>query len=194
MSEITLRRANKLRVKIELRIHELRRDLGNFNVAVSLFSPDPTAKLTERQEKISLLLGRFVAVNTALGELREQIARINVLSGVSGLLTQKATMERFRDVYRQLSGAEPTPSQEEILTLLDARKKNFQNSTAAYLSHEDVVFSVIRKDVIESATSAFEQLVADIASNEDKVEQLNATSRITLPPATEAILQSEKLI
>lgn len=194
MSEITLRRANKLRVKVEARVQEIRREFGNTNISINLFSSNASGKVTERQNKIAVAIGRFVALNTVLGELREQIAQKNVQSGVSAILAQKATMERLRDMYRQLSGTEPAPNQDEMSSLIEARKKNFENSAAGYGSHDEVQFSVLQKDVIDSATDVYEQLVADISSAEDKIEQLNATSRITLAPTSDAVLQSEKLI
>jgi hypothetical protein len=194
MTEITLRRANKLRAKCEEKLQDIRRELSNTTVNVNLFSENAQGKVAEKQEQISRNIARFTALNNAIIDLRVAIATANITTGVSEKLALINGYARLADMYRQLTHSEASPTQSEMQSLINARRQNFETSSAA-LYRDDVVFSVLRKDVIDTATAALENdIVPRVSKLQDDVEQANATGKVELDDTVVAILTSEKLI
>jgi hypothetical protein len=189
--QITLRRANKLRVKLEARLNEVTNLLGNPTLNVSIHAENISQKVEGVREAYLKTLARHGSLNNVLTTLRKDIAKANVEFGVSDMLTQTAGLQRERRVLRNVEGASFAPSAAEIQSEVDTEKRN---SSVGYGRNNTVMFGVMTEAIVTEAAKRLREIDLELAALEDMREGLNAKSRIELDSQSESILKAESLL
>jgi hypothetical protein len=187
---ITLRRANKLRVKVEARVNEVAALLQNPNASVSVYAQDIPAKLLERREAFLKTMARHGALNNVLTNLRRTIAAANVEAEVSNKLAYTAGLQRERNILRRVAEGDVMPSQAEI----DATVRGATATVNSYRHSDDVSFGVLSEDILKEVNDRLRKIDLELSALEDAREGINANVKITLDPSHEAILKAEGLI
>jgi hypothetical protein len=215
MFAMTLRKAAKVRSKIEERIAELTEELNQTHVTVNLNDNTSIsdvigaarAEYTRKYTLLSVLLDVQV-------QIRNQIATANVNAGVSQRLASIAALEsRLKvfspkeDVLSYADSGRRRPrrkrrnvvsndalTMEQIVARYQAAKAKLQNSENSYNIQETQTFSFVSPEMAESFNEEVASLKRVIEDLHEQNEAANASTKISLTDATMAILQQHDLI
>lgn len=193
--ELTLRAARKLESKIDKALAEIELD-GKTSVRAraevsEVFGNIGTHKasfIKSLEKKVSLVRIKFT--------IRRMIADANHSSGINNLLTKKAELESLNGIHKSISKLEATPSSEDIYDLLDIQKKKIDLGTSSsYIDNgAKISLSALDEEYLTSIKNILISHSKEIESIEDKLNELNFSSKITLSAFDERILKDLKLV
>lgn len=195
MSKITLRRAAKLRNKVEERLAVIRQELTQgTTVSVFITETDIAGIIAKASTEFSQLYARHSALSALAYELRSRIGITNATSGVNAGLTRIAALNSQRDLVRKLIAVvKPTLSLEQAQARLELARE--QSKTAdRYSRTNEIVLDVMPQETINSLKALEVSLSRDLDATHDAVEKLNSSVEIELTEADQALLSAEGLI
>lgn len=190
--KITLRRAAKLRNKVDGRITELRRELRNTHIYLNVHDPRPTKVISDARDRYLAVLARANALTDVLGHLRMEIGRVNSREGINALLTEMATIDQKLALAEDVAGATPSLSESQILARVEAERKMSENGNVH--RGPDMTVYVLNAEVIRSAKETVANLTRRKESIQDAIEKVNAENDVQLSDEVFDVLKAEHLI
>jgi len=194
MATITVRRASKIRNKIEARLTEIRNELQvGTTVTVHVTDLNLAETINKASIEFSQLFARYSALSNAAYELRAIIGASNEASGVNTTLTRLSALNSQRDVVRRiLSSVRPTLSIEQAQARLELARE--QVATGKGYAPQEVQFDVTSQETINSLKSLEAALSRDIDATHDALERLNSSAEVELSEANVALLTAEGIL
>lgn len=194
MADISLRRAAKLRSRMENRLRELESELtSNTILTVNVYDPDVATQFGQQQETFLGLYARYVALSRAVSSFRGLISQTNARVQVDTMLAMNAQVNRHLQILRKLVNVAPRPSDDQIRARLDGAKIEAAAGTSRYGSGE-VSYTLLTKDVLDQLDAEAKGLVALSNGTSDSLEAANSTTMLGLTDDIQAILDSEGLL
>ena len=193
MANITVRRASKIRNKLEARLAEIRNELlAGTTVSVFVTETDIAGILSKASLEFSQLFARYSALSNTAYELRARIGVSNATSGVNTALNALSALNSQRDVVRRvLSTARPTISLEQV----QARLELFREQLALGNGHAtNISLDVTSEETLNSLKSLEAALSRDIDATHDALERLNSSAEVELSDAYVALLTAEGIL
>lgn len=188
--EINLRRAAKLRSKLEARLNELRAEVRNTVISVNPLDTDIEERLTKAREEWQRAGGRLAALSEVLLSLRLAIAAKNADSYIADKIATIANLKLAREVTRQLAKAGPMLNAAQRQARIEAEKIRLNNG--AYVN--EVVFDFRVDGDIAAAKQSEREIDLTIEQLHMEVETQNAKLTISLDENHVALLQAEGLL
>ena len=188
---ITLRRAAKIRNRLQGRLHELERQVESSIAQVNIHDPDVLTQLHAAVEKHRAAVALYDVVSNTAENIRLKIGQANHKAGITDILTRQAAVQGRLAVYRRISTLSVMPSDEQIQARIDAARVAQPNS---YSASDTAAYSAATPEVVESARQLIHSLQSTADALQDSLESLNAQTTIELEDVELAILQSEGLI
>jgi hypothetical protein len=193
MANITVRRASKIRNKIEARLAEIRNDLfAGITVSVFVTETDIAGILSKASQEFSQLFARYSALSNTAYELRARIGNSNAVSGVNTALTRLSALNSQRDLVRRiLASARPTISTEQAQARLELLREQVANGKG-YTN--DIQLNVNSQETLNSLKSLEAALSRDVDATHDALERLNSSAEVELSDADVALLTAEGIL
>ena len=194
MSKITLRRASKIRNKVEAQLKEIRAELQkSTTVEVNVTDTNVAELISAATTKFGQQFARYSALSNVYYELRTSVGVQNSSGGVNETLARIAAYNSQRDVIRQLvDRIAPALSVEQVNARLALAKEQLTNGRG--YGREDVDFPVLPQETIDGLKAEDKRISLEIDTLHDGLERLNSTVVIDLSDAAEAILSAERLL
>lgn len=193
MANITVRRASKIRNKIEARLAEIRSELlAGTTISVFVTETDIQSIINKASAEFGQLFARYGALGATLYELRARIGSVNAASGVNTALTRLSSLNSQRDLVRRLlATARPTISTEQAQARLELLREQLVNGKSY---SNEVAFDVTSQDTINSLKSLEAALSRDVDATHDALERLNSSAEVELSDADVALLTAEGIL
>lgn len=194
MKTVTLRRAAKIRNRLESRIQDLARELRSTTISANIYDKNIVDQLSTSENEFRNTLARYMAASAALNELRIQIAKVNAKMGVNDLLTQRSTLQGQLARISTISGLTEGRLTSEQITARVAGLVERAKSGSAY-SHVDdnIHLTFISKEMIADAEKTAHDLQIKLDEIQDELESINSTQTVELSEQELTVLQSEKI-
>jgi hypothetical protein len=185
--KVTLRKANAIQVAIQDQIKEIKIestiDLNEFQSVSEI--------LGKAREEALLKVKRTKDLLKAQYALREEIGRVNAISGVNEKLSELAFMDKK---IAQLKVWSESPKSEEVEVIKGKLEKIRHRKEAAYYHEDSVKTGVFTDKDIEE----FKKEILDIKKMKNKINdevlELNVRTEVTLKDSIVDILRTENLI
>jgi hypothetical protein len=200
--EVTLRKASALEQALLVAARSL--PLTK-TVAVSIYGGKKVAEEVQTaQDKLSANIERAVALTKAAYKIRQNIGDVNATSGISTLLTEKATLDATEKLLTGLVGAVSTPDvygqDEEAVSVvstaqarLDAMIARAATSDRSY-GMESVSVAVIGDELTAKVQDQLTSLRLRKVAISDELLLLNMSRKVTLSTEAVSLLKEFKLI
>jgi hypothetical protein len=158
MRNVTLRRAAKIRNRLETRVAELSMKLRQVHVSINVHDTNIVAQLSEKENQYRELMGRYVAASGVLTNLRLRIGTSNATTGLNDLLTQQtALLGQLRTVQTVSDLDEPRLSDDQLLVRSAAQSQRAK--TVETYGNSDVMnVTFVSATLIEDAKSTAQEL------------------------------------
>lgn len=189
--KISLRKATKLRNKVQERVNELYRDLSFTSIPVNVFDPDPLKIVRGAQEDFVRTYALYTSRVGILFELRELIGVANATSGISDNLTKiAASTAQSNVIKRVLRGTERLSDDQITARVSGAQEKQKGNSYAS----EEITFEFLDEATLIELKNHEIEIRRRIEELIDQNEQLNNTVTITISDTTVTWLKSDGIL
>lgn len=175
-------------------------------VAVSIYGGKKVAEEVQTaQDKLSANIERAVSLTNAAYKIRQNIGDVNATSGISTLLTEKATLDATEKLLTGLVGAASTPdvygmdeeADSAVSTAqarLDAMIARAATSDRSYGMQESVSVAVIGDELTAKVQDQLTSLRLRKVAISDELLLLNMSRKVTLSTETVSLLKEFKLI
>lgn len=188
---ITLRRAAKIRNRLQSRLAELERAVQSASTAVNIYDPDLLEQLHGAVERHQSSVAQYEMVSNVTESLRVKIGQANHAAGITDLLTRQAALAGRLAVYRRVMAMPVMPTDAQIQARIDAARTTTRDS---YGSSDIAAYSPVTAETAESARQLSHTLQFKFDAIQDSLESLNANTTIELDDVELAVLQSEQMI
>ena len=189
---ISLRKANA----IQQSITELVRGI-NYELSTSISEfEDVDTKLATAKQKSIVAITTATDLYEALYSIRLLISDANATSGINGLLTRIAHMDKIILVNNQVASASPQAELTVIKGKHDKIKNNnVQDGISVYSSRiTEVQSGVYTQDELVNFKLASNAVKKEKTKLQDKLLELNINTTIELPDSVVQILETADLI
>lgn len=192
--EITLRRA----AVIQDLLRETRNSLTVAPAAqVSVFTEVERAVQAER-EKMFANINRRDALDRALTVIRNAVARANAEAGVSDLLAEQARLGRVIEDLTPFAQAKPYEGAEVSQKRAERAANQKEPQVSLYGRGdapvaETILVSLLNEEDIENARLKLLEAKRAKTLVKDRLSEINAVTRITLPDDVAAVLKAEHI-
>jgi hypothetical protein len=134
------------------------------------------------------LRGRLMS---ALYEIRNSVARVNITSGIHALVTELAALDNDIAFYNGLVRAEVSPTK----AVIEGRIQRAQNSNPEHYSYsENVSVAVLNSANIEALKASLADAKKRKVKIQDELLELNIKHSIQLSDETVAVLTAAELL
>ena len=193
MQTINLRKANALQ-------SEIRKAIAAKNVSdtvsITEFTKNVDGVLSKAMSDFTTDVTRKVALNTALFNIRKNVARVNASAGVSDILADIELIDANMAVYSAVS----TKDVAKTLTEITARIEKMKASTASATDriygdrYNTVETTVVEQSVIDGSKEVVKKLKREKQALQDKLLTLNVNKTIDIDHVDEMVLKLEGII
>ena len=191
---LTLRRAAKLRNRLQQKVDELASKVGNTSCVFNVADPDQLEQLSAKSEEYLSTLARYDAVSAVLVAVRTKLGQANI-NEVNGLLAEQAALRgRLVTLTPVASALTSTPTEEQFLARIQSERDRMKVVTDGYHRPPVIEISLLSKEVIESAKSTCQTILARIDEIQDRLDAHNTSTKIELSDTDVSVLKFEKLI
>lgn len=191
--QISLRRAAKIRNRVNAKIQELERELrDSLTIRVNIHDTDILEQIQKGTSDSEELIARLTSLSTVLANLRTLIGRANAEEGVDELLTQLAADAKKLEMFRILNYAIPRASDAQITSRVAGEVERLKVVTQS--TGTTMMFDVVPEKTLYRIKETCRDLQSNIDALQDKVEAINSTTKIDVSSADESLLVAEKII
>jgi hypothetical protein len=214
--EMTLRKAAKVRSKLEELVNELRTELSNREIRLHVM--DTPEKWVENLNVVRDVFRqkytRLRVLSMVLAELRSQVALGNVAARVHATLAEIAVLEgvlsvmtatepvdvtlsgglRCRPRRKRRGASEETLSDEQIVQRITGARAKYENDTTGYHAQDTVSFSFINSEMSSLIDSELATIRRQIDDHHETLEIVNNTFKITVTDEMASVLVQHELI
>ena len=190
--DLSLKKARKLEAKIATFINQKKTEL-NTQESIRL-SSDITAVTTQVGEFRTTFFDNLKLVNnliTIRQEIRDQISEANFNTGIDNLISNKVLLENKIAVLNAFVGHD-IYDQGEVEDVLALGKKQLEGGSHYVRTSTEISFlNQVDKDKIRIDKQSLQK---EIEAIEDKLAELNYSSKLRLNSITTKLLQDNNLI
>lgn len=187
--DITLRRAAKLRSKLEAQINKIRSELRDTTVTVNPLDTYNTDLLDKARNAWMTKVARLTEMEGVLLAIRTRIASKNTESYISDRIAMIALMKNTLATFRALSPSARL-TKEQCEARLAAGKIQLERNGYA----QDVYFDFLTDADIDTLHKTQRQLERDMEQLHMEVEEKNAKLTISLEENEVTILTREEVL
>lgn len=192
---MTLRKAAALQLAITETLKGLKLD---GSVPVSVYDPEPNARIDVTLGEFAVLLQRRAGLLDALYTLRTRVGVSNSASGVNWLLAELARVERDVQLYTTLSRCEPRDTPEILLARTQRLRTREEAPTGRFGASqplpETLQAHIFDQSAIDGFSTELRRLTRRRQQLKDELLELNAKTTIEIGPETADTLRREELI
>lgn len=196
---ITLRRAAKLRSKIEQRLTEIESDLRHINQSVNIYDPDPLAAINKAEQDFRATLARYERLSGVQAHLRGLISQTNsrqevqIDVGLSFIAQLNKHLNLLRRVTRLTPRSDYTRLADDQITgrIAGCKEMAASGNQQTRPNQEFFVLSQETFNLLDQEEVRLKSLVED---TQDKLDAANATTMLALTENVVSVLRAEKLL
>lgn len=191
--QITLRKANAVQ-------SEIRKAIAAKNVSDTLsiteFTKNVDGVLGKAMSDFTTDVTRKVALNTALFNIRKNVARVNAAAGISDILADIELIDANMAVYSAVSTKDVAKTLSEIIARIDKMKATTVSATDRIYGdrYSTVETSVVDQSVIDGSKEVVKKLKREKQVLQDKLLTLNVNKTIDIDSVDEMVLKLEGII
>ena len=191
---VSLRRAAKIRNKIEEKIRELQADMAHLQTLnLHILDSNVQDTIHARRNEFLNAFTRLAALNTVLYTIRVRIGSANAASGINDKLTLLSLLntqrQNIRMVLTRAKNGVLTPEQiTNRLALLKAQVESGNNYV------QDLTVPVVNAEIINALQVDDRKLSSDIDATNDSIEEINNIVTVEIDDAHISVLQAEGLL
>lgn len=189
--EVNLRKAAALQNVINDTVRNIQ---IQSNVTITEFE-NPEVAVNEAVARFQATVTRQGALVAALYEIRQLVGAANASAGVDRILTQVAELDRVREFYDDLGANQPRIEPKVLAGRLDKIRNRKDDSDNIYGRRSDEVATSI---FTEADINGFKKKAADAKRMkqelQDRLLDLNVTTKIKLPDSVQEVLKREGLL
>src|SRR5690348_12880982 len=189
--EITLRRAAKLRTKIQQTVQSLSHELSNSSIHVNAFDANIENKLEDARNEFLRNLALYNSLSDVLINHRARIGAKNNDTYVSDRITKINGLKARNELYRLLSSSDVRMDDSEVSARIQTHTKQLEAGNA-YL--QDLYLPFLSMKNVEDIKTMHVALTREIENLQDEVEAINAKTTILLTDTEVAILETASLL
>ena len=188
--EISLRKAAKLRSKVEARLNEVRGALRAPYISFNPLDTSYEAQVKAVRDEWDRNFARSINLQSLVVALRNKIAAKNSDSYISVKITELAALKAQRAMLKTLIATPPAVSGESLQAQIDSAKKQMEQSGYA---NEITLYALTAEDIatLKKMERAAEKHAEKL---HEEVESSNARLTIVLSDDEVAFLTSEDLL
>ena len=179
---ITLRKAAKIRNRLDEVINEARRDALNVTLNVEVTDADVATTVATAHQHTLDSIDVFRTLGEARETLRGLIGNANHSNGISDLMTQAAQKRELLGLYEQLLryNSEPywRPTDANLASRIASRQKLLENNES--FNNTTLPIFLLSETDYSNLDNSRNTLKSDIEDLTDKIEALNASIMVQL--------------
>jgi len=193
MQTINLRKANALQ-------SEIRKAIAAKNVSdtvsITEFTKNVDGVLSKAMSDFTTDVTRKVALNTALFNIRKNVARVNASAGVSDILADIELIDANMAVYSAVSTKDVAKTLTEITARIEKMKAATGSATDRIYGdrYNTVETTVVEQSVIDGSKEVVKKLKREKQALQDKLLTLNVNKTIDIDHVDEMVLKLEGII
>ena len=192
--ELNLRKARKLENKIGLAIKTKKSELSSsFSLRVNEDESAIEGLIAAARAIFFLELKEIENLIASKQEIRDQIAKANFVIGINDTIAQKVLIEEkisFLNEYAKVSVFDLLSTKDAI----ELNKKQQQSERSSIYARTSVGINILTKIDKDKINADRSKLQREIEALEDKLAELNYSTKITLNSLTFKLLQDNSLI
>jgi uncharacterized protein YdcH (DUF465 family) len=191
--QITLRKANA--VQSEIRKAIAAKNVSD-TVSITEFTKNVDGVLSKAMTDFTTDVTRKVALNTALFNIRKNVARVNASAGVSDILADIELIDANMAVYSAVSTKDVAKTLSEITARIEKMKASTASATDRIYGdrYNTVETTVIEQSVIDGSKEVVKKLKREKQALQDKLLTLNVNKTIDIDHVDEMVLKLEGII
>jgi hypothetical protein len=194
--KLTLRAARKLETKITKHLEE---NPVSFSakVRVSAEASEVEKTLDEAKVKVQNEISDRMKLLEIKYSIRQKIANANHQSGINDLMTKKVMAEQKVSHVKAILGTTPRMKKEEIQDTLKLGQTKLANGVTSRYGEDAAVsanLSIFKEEDMDSYKKEKVSLAKEIENIEDKLTELNFTTKIEVEEDGVKLLQKHNLV
>ena len=191
--QITLRKANA--VQSEIRKAIAAKNVSD-TVSITEFTKNVDGVLSKAMSDFTTDVTRKVALNTALFNIRKNVARVNASAGVSDILADIELIDANMAVYSAVSTKDVAKTLTEITARIEKMKAATGSATDRIYGdrYNTVETTVVEQSVIDGSKEVVKKLKREKQALQDKLLTLNVNKTIDIDHVDEMVLKLEGII
>jgi len=191
--QITLRKANA--VQSEIRKAIAAKNVSD-TVSITEFTKNVDGVLSKAMTDFTTDVTRKVALNTALFNIRKNVARVNASAGVSDILADIELIDANMAVYSAVSTKDVAKTLTEIVARIEKMKATTASATDRIYGdrYNTVETTVVEQSVIDGSKEVVKKLKREKQALQDKLLTLNVNKTIDIDHVDEMVLKLEGII
>ena len=191
--QITLRKANA--VQSEIRKAIAAKNVSD-TVSITEFTKNVDGVLSKAMTDFTTDVTRKVALNTALFNIRKNVARVNASAGVSDILADIELIDANMAVYSAVSTKDVAKTLTEITARIEKMKAATGSATDRIYGdrYNTVETTVVEQSVIDGSKEVVKKLKREKQALQDKLLTLNVNKTIDIDHVDEMVLKLEGII
>jgi uncharacterized protein YdcH (DUF465 family) len=191
--QITLRKANA--VQSEIRKAIAAKNVSD-TVSITEFTKNVDGVLSKAMSDFTTDVTRKVALNTALFNIRKNVARVNASAGVSDILADIELIDANMAVYSAVSTKDVAKTLTEIVARIEKMKATTASATDRIYGdrYNTVETTVVEQSVIDGSKEVVKKLKREKQALQDKLLTLNVNKTIDIDHVDEMVLKLEGII
>lgn len=194
--KLTLRSARKLETKISKHLEETPVNMGA-KVRVNANVDEVISALDAAQKKAKDEIADRAKMVEIKYDIRQKIADANHTSGINALITDKVKCEQKVSQIKSIVGMAPRLSKEEITDTLRLGQTKLANGSQGRYGEEagvSTTLSVFTQQELDAYKKERVTASKQIESIDDKLTELNASTKIELSEDSVRLLQKYDLV
>jgi len=191
--QITLRKANA--VQSEIRKAIAAKNVSD-TVSITEFTKNVDGVLSKAMTDFTTDVTRKVALNTALFNIRKNVARVNASAGISDILADIELIDANMAVYSAVSTKDVAKTLTEIVARIEKMKATTASATDRIYGdrYNTVETTVVEQSVIDGSKEVVKKLKREKQALQDKLLTLNVNKTIDIDSVDEMVLKLEGII
>lgn len=191
--QITLRKANA--VQSEIRKAIAAKNVSD-TVSITEFTKNVDGVLSKAMTDFTTDVTRKVALNTALFNIRKNVARVNASAGISDILADIELIDANMAVYSAVSTKDVAKTLSEITARIEKMKATTASATDRIYGdrYNTVETTVVEQSVIDGSKEVVKKLKREKQALQDKLLTLNVNKTIDIDHVDEMVLKLEGII
>ena len=193
--KITLRKAGKVRNKVQQKLQTLSMQLNQLGVSVNVYADLEASrmKLNKANAEFTETLASYTALSDVVVQIRSAIATANENAGVNLLLANQAALTGKKSIFSRIARETAVaPSLEEMTSLITGQV-NLNSGNGRY-PEKELGFNILTQEQIDAAEAEVVTLNKALDAIVDELEERNVSVSLTLDDALVSVLTAHNIV
>lgn len=190
---ITLRRASKIRNRLDARLNEAFNDLRNTQATVNMYDPDVIEQVKTKSNKFSGLFAKYLVLSAASTKLRRLIGEANAMNGIDALVAEQTALKGRMSIINTLANQEVMPTDEQMKARLEGERQIGSESSYRGYGNNTIAFGIMTEEMIGQMETMKTEIQSKIDEIQDRLETANSTITVVLDAELASVLATEKI-